>query len=140
MEDEVICVYVWLYKLICLIILCDPFCSRIMTVMLKLGILLTVCLSVFSFNSFLFFSLLPLLFICSVLPSLLLIRMGHVPAGTGRRLCPSAAACQRRRLAVLQTASTPWWVSYSLTLYITSRLHIPLHETVSVLWMCRRLL
>ncbi|XP_044026993.1 inactive phospholipase C-like protein 2 isoform X2 [Siniperca chuatsi] len=44
--------------------------------------------------------------------------MGHVLVGRGRRQCPSVAACQRRRLAVLQTVSTPWWVSHSVTLYI----------------------
>lgn len=49
------------------------------------------------------------------LPSIL-IRMGHVQAGTGRRRCPSAAACQRRRSAALPTASTPWWVRHTIHL------------------------
>lgn len=63
----------------------------------------------------------PFLFISPILPSLppsLLIRTGHVPVGRGRRRCPSAAACQRRRSAVLQTAFTPWWAGYTVTLYI----------------------
>lgn len=61
----------------------------------------------------------PLSFPCllSIYPRSLLIRMGRVSVGRGRRRCLSAAACQRRRSAVLQTASTPWWVSsYTVTL------------------------
>lgn len=79
---------------------------------------LTVCLSLSM--PFFFFLLHPLPssphFICPVLSSFLpsiLIRMGHVQVGRGRRLCPSAAVCQRRRSAVLLTAFTPWWVSHS---------------------------
>lgn len=50
--------------------------------------------------------------------------MGHVLVGRGRRRCPSAAACQRRRSAVPQTVSTPWWVnSYSVTLLNEIHLH-----------------
>lgn len=81
----------------------------------------------------------PPVFICSVLSSFLpslLIRMGHVLVGRGRRQCPSAAACQRRRSAVLQTASTPWWVSYSVALYIKYTFYIPLHEIFNVQCAC----
>lgn len=67
-----------------------------------------------------------------MLPSSLLIRMDPVLVGRGRRQCPSAAACQRRRSAVLQTVSTPWWVSYSVTLYIKYTLYIPVHEILNV--------
>lgn len=60
------------------------------------------------------------------------IRMGHVQVGRGRKRCPSAAACQRRRSAVLLTVSTPWWVSYCVTVYIKYKLWIHIHEIFNV--------
>ncbi len=95
-----------------------------------------------SFSSFFLLLLLPPpFFIFSVLSSFLpslLIRMGHVLVGRGRRQCPSAAACQRRRSAVLQTVSTPWWVSYSVALFIKYKFYIPLHEIFNVQCMHQR--
>lgn len=46
---------------------------------------------------------------------LFLFRMAHVPVVRKRRLCPSAAACQRRRSAALPGVSTPWCVCNCLT-------------------------
>lgn len=87
----------------------------------------TVCLFLPTHFYYYYTPLLPLICISTLLKSLLsslLIRMGRVLVGRGRRQCPSAAACQRRRSAVLQTVSTPWLVSsYSVTLLNIMHLH-----------------
>lgn len=61
--------------------------------------------------------------------------MDHVLVGRRRRLCPSAAVCQRKRSAVLLIASTRWWVSYRESLYIKYKLYIAVHEIFKVVSM-----
>lgn len=76
------------------------------------------CLLVFQSVSFMLLLNPPPLFIYIVLSSFLpsfLIRMGHVLVVRGRRRCPSVAASQKRRSAVLPTVYTLWWVSYCVT-------------------------
>lgn len=91
---------------------------------------IAVCLSHFSYycipSSSLYLSH-PLILLLS-----LLFRTDHVLVGRGRRRCPSAAVCQRKRSAVLLIASTRWWVSYRETLYIKYKLYIAIHEIFKV--------
>lgn len=98
---------------------------------------ITVCLPLLLFSkSFLFLLLLHhhSSFICAIISSFppSFFRMDHVLVGRGRRPCPSAAVCQRRRSAALQIVSTLWWVSSCVTPYIKYKLYIPVHEIFNV--------